>query len=44
MDSSSLDVNVSAYVKAFRIFYNELKAMNASELLITGTILGVELE
>lgn len=30
MDSSSLDVNVSAYVKAFRIFYNELKAMNAN--------------
>ncbi len=30
MDSTSLDVNVSAYVKAFRIFYNELKAMNAN--------------
>jgi len=30
MDSSSLDVNVSAYVKAFRIVYNELKAMNAN--------------
>lgn len=30
MDSSNLDVNVSAYVKAFRIFYNELKAMNAN--------------
>lgn len=30
MNSSSLDVNVSAYVKAFRIFYNELKAMNAN--------------
>lgn len=30
MNSSSLDVNVSAYVKAFRIFYNELKAVNAN--------------
>lgn len=30
MNSSSLDVNVSAYVKAFRIFYNELKAANAN--------------
>lgn len=30
MKSSNLDVNVSAYVKAFRIFYNELKAMNAN--------------
>lgn len=30
MDSDSLDVNVSAYVKAFRIFYNELKSMNAN--------------
>lgn len=30
MDSANLDVNVSAYVKAFRIFYNELKAMNAN--------------
>ncbi len=30
MDSSSLDVNVSAYVKAFRIVYNELKSMNAN--------------
>ncbi len=30
MDSTSLDVNVSAYVKAFRIIYNELKAMNAN--------------
>lgn len=30
MASDSLDVNVSAYVKAFRIFYNELKSMNAN--------------
>lgn len=30
MNSSNLDVNVSAYVKAFRIFYNELKAANAN--------------
>lgn len=30
MNSTSLDVNVSAYVKAFRIVYNELKAMNAN--------------
>ena len=30
MNSGNLDVNVSAYVKAFRIFYNELKAMNAN--------------
>ena len=30
MDSANLDVNVSAYVKAFRIFYNELKAMNGN--------------
>lgn len=28
--SESLDVNVSAYVKAFRIIYNEMKAMNAN--------------
>ncbi len=28
--STSLDVNVSYYVKAFRIFYNEMKAMNAN--------------
>lgn len=30
MNSTSLDVNVNAYVKAFRIIYNELKAMNAN--------------
>ena len=30
MNSSNLDVNVSAYVKAFRIIYNEMKAMNAN--------------
>lgn len=29
-DSSSLDFNVNIYVKAFRIFYNELKSMNAN--------------
>jgi len=28
--SSSLDVNVNIYAKAFRIFYNELKGMNAN--------------
>ena len=28
--SSSLDLNVNTYVKAFRIFYNELKSMNAN--------------
>lgn len=28
--SDSLDVNVGYYVKAFRIFYNEMKAMNAN--------------
>ncbi len=30
MNSTSLDVNVNAYVKAFRILYNEMKAMNAN--------------
>lgn len=29
-ESESLDTNVSFYVKAFRILYNELKAMNAN--------------
>lgn len=29
-NSTSLDVNVGAYVKAFRIIYNEMKAMNAN--------------
>ena len=28
--STSLDVNVNTYVKAFRIFYNEIKGMNAN--------------
>ena len=28
--SSSLDLNVNIYAKAFRIFYNELKGMNAN--------------
>ncbi len=30
MNSTSLDVNVNVYVKAFRIMYNEMKAMNAN--------------
>ena len=30
MNSDSLDENVSAYVKAFRILYNEMKAVNAN--------------
>lgn len=30
MNSDSLDENVSAYVKAFRIIYNEMKAVNAN--------------
>ncbi len=29
-NSTSLDFNVNIYVKAFRIFYNELKSMNAN--------------
>lgn len=29
-DSSSLDLNVNIYVKAFRIIYNEMKAANAN--------------
>lgn len=29
-DSASLDFNVNIYVKAFRIFYNELKSKNAN--------------
>lgn len=33
MNSSNLDVNVSAYVKAFRIIYNEMKAMSASVMV-----------
>ena len=33
MNSSNLEVNVSAYVKAFRIAYNELKAMNANVMV-----------
>ena len=32
-ESSSLEFNVSIYVKAFRIFYNELKAMNGNAKL-----------
>ena len=31
--SDSLDFNVSIYTKAFRIFYNELKGMNANVML-----------
>lgn len=30
MNSTSLDVNVNVYVKAFRIMYNEMKGMNAN--------------
>ncbi len=30
LNSSSLDLNVNTYVKAFRIFYNELKSMNGN--------------
>ena len=30
LSSSNLDVNVSSYVKAFRIFYNGLKSQNAN--------------
>ncbi len=30
MNSSSLDLNVNTYVKAFRILYNEMKSMNAN--------------
>ena len=33
MNSSNLEVNVSAYVKAFRIVYNELKATNANVMV-----------
>ncbi len=29
-NSASLDLNVNTYVKTFRIFYNELKSMNAN--------------
>ena len=32
-NSDSLDFNVSIYTKAFRIFYNELKGMNANVML-----------
>lgn len=32
-NSTSLEFNVSIYVKAFRIFYNELKGMNGSVML-----------
>ena len=30
MNSSSLELNVNTYVKAFRIIYNEMKSMNAN--------------
>ena len=30
MSSTNLELNVSEYVKAFRIFYNEIKAVNAN--------------
>ena len=32
-NSESLDFNVNIYVKAFRIFYNELKGMNANFMI-----------
>ena len=30
MNSTNLELNVSEYVKAFRVFYNEIKAVNAN--------------
>lgn len=30
MESDSLELNVNSYVKAFRIFYNEIKSMNGN--------------
>jgi hypothetical protein len=35
MNSSNLELNVSEYVKAFRIFYNEIKAVNANARIYT---------
>ncbi len=35
MNSTNLELNVSEYVKAFRIFYNEIKAVNANARIYT---------
>ncbi len=35
MNSANLELNVSEYVKAFRIFYNEIKAVNANARVYT---------
>ncbi|MBE5836516.1 DUF5722 domain-containing protein [Butyrivibrio sp.] len=35
MNSTNLELNVSEYVKAFRIFYNEIKAVNANARVYT---------
>ena len=35
MNSTNLELNVNEYVKAFRIFYNEIKAVNANARVYT---------
>ncbi|MCR5404972.1 MAG: hypothetical protein K6E91_14310 [Butyrivibrio sp.] len=35
MNSTNLELNVSEYVKAFRIFYNEIKAVNGNARIYT---------
>ncbi|AOZ97727.1 DUF5722 domain-containing protein [Butyrivibrio hungatei] len=35
MNSTNIELNVSEYVKAFRIFYNEIKAVNANARIYT---------
>ena len=35
MNSTNVELNVSEYVKAFRIFYNEIKAINANARIYT---------
>ncbi len=35
LNSTNLELNVSEYVKAFRIFYNEIKAVNANARVYT---------
>ncbi len=35
LNSANLELNVSEYVKAFRIFYNEIKAVNANARVYT---------
>ncbi len=35
LNSANLELNVSEYVKAFRIFYNEIKAVNANARIYT---------